>query len=186
MTGWTALVPLRGSGPRKTRLATVLTPEQRQALSDAMFHHVVGTLAGVTAITRIVVLSDLRPQGWAGALIEDQGRGLNAELTAAAANLSSPLLIIHADLPRLSQTDIATLLDAAISAGCAIAPDRHGTGTNALALSSAAGFAFAFGVDSCKLHQHAAAGRFALVARAGLGLDVDTPEDLRVAQTRVA
>ena len=33
-------------------------------------------------------------------------------------------------------------------AGCAIAPDRHGTGTNALALGEPLGFDFSFGPNS--------------------------------------
>ena len=181
MTGWIAVVPLRGRGERKTRLAGQLSPEQRHALSQAMFHHVVQTAQATPGVAEVVVLCDRRPDGWDGRLIHDTGQGLNAELAACTA---APLLVIHADLPLVTPDDIVALLTASDETGCAIAPDRHGTGTNALALRVAHGFGFAFGPDSCALHMQAAKGRARLVIRPGLGVDIDTPEDLEIAKAR--
>ena len=63
----------------------------------------------------------------------------------------------------------------------AIVPDRHGTGTNALAIAPPDAFAPSFGPGS--LERHVSAARDAgLVHRVepvpSLALDVDTPEDL--------
>jgi 2-phospho-L-lactate guanylyltransferase len=62
----------------------------------------------------------------------------------------------------------------------AIVPDRHGIGTNALALAAAGDFEPQFGVGSCARHvaQAAAKGLAHEVVRVPcLELDVDTGED---------
>ncbi len=62
----------------------------------------------------------------------------------------------------------------------AIAGDRLGTGTNALAISPVGAIPYAYGEGSFAAHQQAAeaAGRsLRVVRRAGLSFDVDTPDD---------
>ena len=178
---WTALVPLKGSGERKTRLAGRLDERQRRRLSHELFTHVACVLNSSAVLSQVLVLSDVRPEGWDGPLIFDEGRGLNSELRSFVRELGPrPLLVIHADLPLLSTEDIAILL-AEADGGCAIAPDRHGSGTNAIALHNPTGFAFAFGAKSFVRHITAAEGRARIVRRPGLGLDIDTPHDLDAA-----
>ena len=68
----------------------------------------------------------------------------------------------------------------------AIVPDRHGTGTNALALAPPGAIQPAFGEGSCA--RHVAAAReagvpFAVEELPSLALDLDTPADV-VALTR--
>ena len=181
---WRAIVPFRaadddGAGA-KTRLAARLDTKARAALAIAMAQHVLETLARCPSIGSIGVLAPTRPAfapsdtDW----IADHGRGLNAELSVAMAlRGDAHLVTIHADLPLLGADDIAALLDAALSAGAAIAPDCSRTGTNALALSDAGGLRPAFGPDSFALHR-ALLPRAAVVDRPGLALDIDTPEDL--------
>jgi 2-phospho-L-lactate guanylyltransferase len=178
---WTAVIPFKGTGERKTRLAGQLSPPERQRLSRQMFMHVVGVLSAVPDLSDIAVLSDQRTEGWTGRLVFDEGRGLNAELRALAESLgSAPLLVIHADLPLLQSDDVLMLLSEA-GGGYAIGPDRHASGTNALALGNPRGFGFAFGADSFARHVAAARGRAGVVKRLGLGLDIDTPDDLKAA-----
>ena len=115
----------------------------------------------------------------------DHGRGLNAELYVVAATVPNKILIIHGDLPLVTAQDITALVDAAEAKGCAIAPDRHGQGTNALALCTRReGFSFAFGVDSFARHQNSLGDALATVQRTGLSCDIDTPDDLAYAQTQ--
>lgn len=178
---WTAVIPLKGSGERKSRLAGRLDTGQRQRLATALFRHVAETVSASPLVAEVTVLSNPCPPEWQGGFHLDQGRGLNVELTELAGLMGQrPLLVVHADLPFVSIEDIAVLL-AAAGGGAAIAPDRHGTGTNAIAVSSPSGFAFAFGADSCTRHLAASGNRAAIVARPGLGLDIDTPDDLDVA-----
>lgn len=178
---WTALLPYKPQGERKTRLAARLSPEERARWAAALFAHVVAVLERSAGIGAIAILSRERPAGWRGRWIEDRGRGLNPELEAARVALGGgPLLVLHADLPLLAPEDVAALTAAAEEAGCALAPDRHGAGTNALALGDGRAFAFRFGPDSFRLHR-AQGGGIAVVERPGLGLDVDTPADLDAA-----
>jgi 2-phospho-L-lactate guanylyltransferase len=178
---WTAVIPFKGSGERKTRLGSRLGIEERLGLSQELFEHVVSVLRQAPMLREVALLSDMRPNKWQGPFILDEGRGLNAELSALV-ELRRPtrLLVIHADLPMVSAEDIAALItdDAA---ACTIAPDRHGTGTNALALIEPRGFDFAFGANSFMRHYDAAKGNARVVTRLGLGLDIDTAADLDAA-----
>lgn len=182
MNGWTALVPIKQGGGGKSRLSRVLSNAQREALSLRMAEHVLAILAERTEISEIVILSAQRPEGWTGCWIADEGRGLNAELTAwRARHGAGPALVIHADLPLLGADDIVALLGAATRNGAALATDRAGEGSNALALADGRAFAFRFGLDSRRLH----AGQdpaMPVIERTGLMADMDTPEDLAFAQ----
>jgi 2-phospho-L-lactate/phosphoenolpyruvate guanylyltransferase len=178
---WLAVIPLKGTGERKTRLAGRLDKDQRRLLSRQLFEHVAAVLRESVAISEIALLSDLHPPEWQERFFPDGGGGLNAELASLAGSIGpQPLLVIHADLPLLTTEDISLLL-AEGEGGCAIAPDRKGSGTNALALRDPSGFEFLFGPESCGRHLAASEGRTRVVRRLGLGLDVDTPEDLDAA-----
>jgi len=127
------------------------------------------------------LLAATQPPGWAHGWIFDEGRGLNAEIFAArqAQNLNR-LVIIHADLPLLSVEGIAALTAGAAD-GWAIAPDRHGTGTNALALTQMMDFTFVFGPNSFARHLRATTTAPSVVQRTGLAIDIDTQDDLDLA-----
>ncbi|SFR89703.1 2-phospho-L-lactate guanylyltransferase [Sphingomonas jatrophae] len=177
---WTALLPLKAAGERKTRLADQLSPAGRDALTDRLLGHVAGVLRASPLVSRLVLLSPAPPAGWPGEWLADSGHGLNAELQRARRTLTTPVLILHADLPFLTAADVAALAGAG-AGGCAVAPDRHGRGTNAIALAAATPWTFAFGADSFAAHRaHGAA----IVERDGLAFDLDTPDDLALAIAR--
>lgn len=179
MTKWHAVVPIKPVPERKTRLQECLTSRDIEALTERMLRHVLDVAARVEAIGAIAVLAKQRPCGWHGHWIADPGAGLNAALVAAALVVPDRLVIVHADLPALQPDDLTALLAAAES-GAALAPDRRGTGTNAIALRDASNFAFAFGSDSFARHCAVLPG-CGVVRRAGLGLDIDLPDDLALA-----
>ncbi len=177
---WTAIVPLNYGRDCKTRLSEHLTPEQRNALVEQMARHVFTQLAKVPAIERICVVSPERPPFVEAQWIEDRRRGLNAELAAARDQLGArATLFIHADLPLLAVSDVVMLLEAAERDGSALAPDRAGQGTNALALVGAEPFMPAFGVDSFRKHR-ALLPRAAAVELQGLAVDIDEPDALEL------
>jgi 2-phospho-L-lactate guanylyltransferase len=89
-------------------------------------------------------------------------------------------LVIHADLPLVPVDDIAALITGG-AAACSKAPDRHGTGTNALALVEPLGFGFDFGPNIFARHCAAAKGNPRVMTRLGLELDIDTAADLDAA-----
>lgn len=187
MTGWLAIVPRKPCGESKSRLATHLDGSARSALVDEMAAHVLSVLAGVPRVRSTVILGPPMPEGGDWSLLPDRGRGLNAELAAARRTwFSRPLLVIHADLPLLAQADVESLLDAAECSGIALAADRHGLGTNAVALMPRIPFRFRFGDDSLRIHRDQHSPRPAIVDAAGLALDVDEPADLELAAARGA
>jgi 2-phospho-L-lactate guanylyltransferase len=181
---WTAVVPFKPAGERKTRLAEILSAEQRESLAEQLFAHVLAILGGVPRIASIVVLAQIRPADWAGSWRADTGLGLNAELQTARGEIAGPMLVLHSDLPLLQGGDVLRLIDAAESAGLAIAPDRHGNGTNAIALADKRPFAFAFGPDSYRLHRAQIGSAWRMVPGPGLAIDIDTPADLALATGR--
>jgi len=177
---WTAVVPLKTAADRKTRLSPSLDLAERIRLSDHMARQVIATLKATEGIGRVLLLSPAPPEALDAGWLPDRGAGLNAELTRVRVGLGAPILVIHADLPLLVREDIELLLNAANEKGVAIAPDRHGEGTNAVALADARPFRFAFGPGSFRAHSADARG--AVVRRPGLSLDIDSPEDLQAAR----
>tara|TARA_A100001391_G_scaffold183895_1_gene151438 strand:- start:643 stop:1218 length:576 start_codon:yes stop_codon:yes gene_type:complete len=178
VTDWAALVPLKQGVDSKSRLREALEPAERMALASAMAARVMTCLSNVNAIGSLYLLAPTEVSEWPSRWLPDNGGGLNPELARARAQLGNrPLLVIHADLPHLTVQDVHTLLAAADDRGCAFAPDRHGRGTNAVALRDANPFRFAFGRDSLMLHRQQRP-RAAIVDRAALGFDIDTPADL--------
>jgi 2-phospho-L-lactate guanylyltransferase len=135
MKAWHAIVPLKQGTAAKSRLSGVLTPQQRQLLSDAMARHVLSVLERCHLIAELSLLAPNPLQGWQGRWVRDVGIGLNAALERWSNDqIGAKRLIIHADLPLLSPEDVDGFLAGAEKAGGAMATDRAGTGTNAMAL----------------------------------------------------
>lgn len=191
-----ALVPLKDLVQAKTRLAGLLSPSERRALTQAMLEDVLAVLAAHPAIAGVTLLSDdpaahlLAAQYGAVHWPESEMgcRGLNAVLQSSSRRLlaerEQPLLLLHADLPLLCEEDISAVLAARHeNSGLVVGCDRHGVGTNLLCFDAASAPSFCFGADSCARHLAAARDQgiaATLLRRAGVGLDVDEPRDLEL------
>jgi 2-phospho-L-lactate guanylyltransferase len=111
----------------------------------------------------------------------------------AIAGGATALLVVHADLPEISGAAIDELVGSAGDAGeemrplVALVPDRHGRGTNALLLSPPDAIPFAFGADSREAHRASGmeSGAAYLEVVGPLTLDIDTPDDLLLAERRL-
>jgi 2-phospho-L-lactate guanylyltransferase len=175
----------------KRRLAGALDPAARRGLSLAMLADVLDALDatpgldGTAVVSRDAEVTELaRRRGLR--VIPETGAGLNAAVTQAANALSAEgcarLLVMPADLPLAGPEEIAQVLAALPEApGLTLVPDRHGVGTNGFLCSPPNAIAPSFGAGSFARHLEAArnAGIPATVLRLpGLGLDIDTPEDL--------
>jgi 2-phospho-L-lactate guanylyltransferase len=182
------IIPVKAPGEGKLRLAGVLDGDARTRLVAAMLDRVVDAASTARFVDRVCILGPSRHgQSTAIPLLDDPGGGLNAALTHALAEAeaagASRVVFIAADLPRITPRDVEALAGVA-DGTVAIASDRHGTGTNAIALPlpQARGFTFAYGPDSFSAHD-AEAWRLRLdieiIASPGLARDVDVPEDLR-------
>ena len=178
MTGWRALVPIKQDGNAKSRLASILSREERDALALRMARHVLSELKNCGSIASISVLSTHRPDWWSGAWVEDRQAGLNPELAAWRSSMDRlPVMIVHADLPLLRADELGELLAVAAIRGIALATDRAGEGSNALAIADGRPFDFRFGPGSRHLHAAQAPG-MTVLDRVGLASDIDTPDDL--------
>lgn len=184
MTCW-AIIPVKGTELGKQRLAGVLDGSARNSLIMAMLDHVVATVREARGIDRIAIVGSSRHgQPHDVLLLPDPGTGLNPAVglavVAAEAGGATRAVVIFADLPQLTARDVELL---AAAPGIALAPDRHGTGTNALSLPlpGAGAFTFGFGPDSFARHK-AEAGRiglaFEVIGTPGLRRDIDEPADL--------
>ena len=177
------LVPVKSFGDAKLRLAPALSPARRAHLAREMADRVIAS-AGDLPVA--VVCDDREVAGWArsaGALvIWEPGRGLNGavhEGVRRLGELGAELVIVAAgDLPLA--TDLSWIAD---FAGITIVPDRHGDGTNVIAVPPSAGFNFSYGPGSFARHADEArrTGQAIRIVRDHpLAWDVDVPEDLAV------
>jgi 2-phospho-L-lactate/phosphoenolpyruvate guanylyltransferase len=186
------IVPHRGLEAAKTRLAPSLDPEERIMLASQLLQRVLRVAREVT--DDLVVISPSRPlaeivDASGARLVVQRGMGLNEGLDQARSDAIlagiHTLVVLHGDLPNLRADDVLTLIAGLPedgSPGVAIAPDRAGTGTNALALQPPGVINFRFGIGSFAKHaEEVERARVPCVAvnRAGLAFDLDTPEDLQ-------
>jgi 2-phospho-L-lactate/phosphoenolpyruvate guanylyltransferase len=185
MTCW-ALVPVKRRAACKQRLAGQLSPEQRLQLVRQMLAGVVDAVRQSKCVDALAFVSEERDTIPAGIrLLPDAGAGLNSALAAARQALigrgAEELVVLPADLPFVTGPDIDVLVEAGRGAGCALATDRAGLGTNALWLPAHAPIRFQFGPGS-RLRHVEEAERLglapALVSLPGLAFDVDGPDDL--------
>jgi 2-phospho-L-lactate guanylyltransferase len=192
-----AIVPVKPFLRSKSRLASVLTPQERAGLSREFLGHALDVLAQVPGITQTLVISRdpaalaLAHGRHARTVTEAGAPDLNAALERAtqvvAASRGQGVLILPTDLPFLTPEDVSQLI-AAGGAGpqVAIAPDRRDDGTNALFTAPPGLLSYAFGEHSFSKHLELAqaAGAHVRVCRLpGIALDVDGPEDWSLYQS---
>lgn len=185
-----AIVPVQRLDFAKSRLAPVLSPAERSALVMRLLDNVLPALAGSDLVTATIVISPdpvvLEHAASYGAipLMQEEG-GLNAAIRqgreVARDHGAEELLVVLADLPLLTTAVVDDLLEASAGAAVTLAPDRHGTGTNALVLRPLDAIEPAFGTGSYHAHVAEAIAEQRVLhtfhARA-TALDVDTPDDL--------
>jgi 2-phospho-L-lactate guanylyltransferase len=193
MTFW-AIVPVKPLRRGKSRLAGVLSPDDRAALNASLLAHTLDTLRKVPEIAHTLVVSrdpealSLARNHGARTITEHGAPHLNIALARATAVVRSfhtqGLLILPADLPLLNVQDIQKMLGLAQRPPVVvIAPDRHRQGTNGMVIFPAGMFQYSFGVGSfwrhCERAERAGA-RVEICEITSLGLDVDLPEDLNL------
>ncbi|HEX9681286.1 MAG TPA: 2-phospho-L-lactate guanylyltransferase [Anaerolineales bacterium] len=193
MSLW-AIVPVKPLRRAKSRLAGVLTAEERNTLSRRLLAHTLLVLGRVPQIGRVLVVSQdpkalavARKMG-AKSMTEPAPGELNRALRRASrmavAQGATGVLVVPADLPMLDSNALEDFLARAEPPPVVIvAPDRRGRGTNTLFVSPPGLIEYEFGPHSFRKHTQrarAAGARLEVCEVASLGLDVDTPEDLDV------
>jgi len=182
-----ALIPLRSPGQGKTRLRGVLSTDRRSALAGAMLADVATALRDAEVARIVVAASGPAAAAAASALglevsLDPPGsRGLDAAIGAATQRLGPvpSLLVVAADLPRLTGLEVRRVLDE--DADVVIAPTRGG-GTGGLLRRPGDRIGTAYGPGSGAAHAslaRRAGARCATIALPGFEEDVDTEDDLR-------
>jgi len=192
----TAILPVKRFGAAKQRLAVGVGKERRATIVAAMLEDVLEAIRATGLIERaIVVTSEPRAVELATAagaeIVADPDEGGHSGAALAGVSRARELgaecaLLLPGDCPLLDPRELERLLTGLPGRYAAIVPDRHGTGTNALALAPPDAIAPAFGEGSCE--RHVAAAREAGIPHSveelsSLALDLDTPADI-VALTR--
>lgn len=191
MSLW-AIVPVKPLRRGKSRLAGVLSEEERTFLNFSMLSHTLKILSEVPEIEQTLVISRdpsalaLAREYNARTVHESGAPHLNAALRRATVvakiYATSGVLILPADLPLLNVSDVQVLLDRVKKPPVVvITPDRHRDGTNALLVSPAGFIDYAFGPGSFQRHcerAQQAGARLEVAELPSLGLDLDLPEDL--------
>ncbi|HEY3636573.1 MAG TPA: 2-phospho-L-lactate guanylyltransferase [Rhizomicrobium sp.] len=186
------ILPVKPFAEAKQRLASVLSPAARAELAENMFRHVLGVACDFAEPRAVIVVSlgrevlAVAAAHGATPLAESSQSGLNGALRQAREFVFEDgalrLLVVASDLPLLHRDDLAALTEQ----DCAIAPDRHRQGTNALLWPASARAEFHFGENSFPRHCEAAksAGLSPqIIIRPNLAHDVDLPADLLATTT---
>lgn len=187
-----AIVPVKPLRRGKSRLAPVLSEDDRAALNQRLLLRTVDLLKQLPEIIDVLVVSRdsaalaLARDHGARTLQEDGKPHLNEALERATVVARSyhadSVLVIPADLPQLSAEDVAAMLEAGHEPPVVvIAPDHHHEGTNALFMNPAGIIDYDFGPGSFQRHcdrAHNAGVVLKILELHTLAHDVDVPEDL--------
>jgi 2-phospho-L-lactate guanylyltransferase len=193
MTLW-AIVPVKPLRRGKSRLAGVLTEEERLGLNSQLLTHTVDILGDIPEIEHVLVVSrdqaalSLARAHGARTVQEKGAPELNVALTRATIvakrYATRGVLIIPSDLPMISKEDVYAMLEKVKDPPVVVvAPDRKKTGTNALLVCPVGLIEYDYGPDSFERHcQHAreAGARLEICELPSLALDMDVPEDLEL------
>jgi 2-phospho-L-lactate guanylyltransferase len=187
------LLPIKDLQNAKQRLASVLTPNERFGLAQAMLADTVRALCGVQRAHKVFVITNYAPaieiaaqHGWE--ILREEHQVSESASVDFASRLCAErgvvaLLRLPLDLPLIQSSDIDELLATECPAPSVVmVPSRDGTGTNAILRTPPALFPSHFGPNSFLKHCSEAerAGAKIIVRKnERLEMDVDDEADLR-------
>jgi 2-phospho-L-lactate guanylyltransferase len=177
-----AVVPVKGLDGAKSRLAPVLSAEERGRLVLDMLERVLAACAATAAITRTLLVTPEPGLSQDGVeLLVDGGTGHADAIALALADprAQAGALVVMGDCPLAAPESLDALVAAAQP--LSLAPSRDG-GVNALALRDPNLLAPAFGrpVAATIARARAVGVEPVVVDDPLLALDVDRPEDLEL------
>jgi 2-phospho-L-lactate guanylyltransferase len=192
MTIW-AIVPVKPLRRGKSRLAGMLTEDQRTSLNRYLLEHVLMVLKDVADIEHTLVVSRdpaalaLTREMGGRTVLEDGAPLFNTAIKRATivakAQGAHAVLILPADLPLIKPTDIKILLRRGNKTPViVIAPDRRQDGTNGLLVNPAGLIEYGYGPGSFHIHCERAVeagAKLVIVESRNIALDLDLPEDLK-------
>lgn len=194
-----AIVPVKPLRRGKSRLAGVLSPEERNDLNRRLLTHTLETLNAIPEIEQVLVISrdqaalSLAREHGARTVLENGAPELNVALARATIVVKNyatrGLLIVPADLPLISPEDVNAMLEIAVDPPVVVlAPDHRRQGTNALLVCPVGLIEYDFGPGSFQRHCERAlqaGARLEILELPSLALDMDMPEDLEMVIERL-
>jgi 2-phospho-L-lactate guanylyltransferase len=199
MTGIVAIVPVKPFDEGKSRLAGLLSPDERRALNRSFLQRTLDLAAEFPGVASTFVVSRseevLAAAGRCGmtALREAAGGDLNAALAQATRHArqqgASGVLILPTDIPLVDAAVIRGIVADVKPPTVIVVPDRSGQGTNLLFQTPLLLEHYCFGPESLQAHRDAAARLGIPIAvrnHPAVALDIDTPDDFRQWQQAMA
>lgn len=198
MSLW-AIIPVKPLNRAKSRLASVLTPENRAQFAEMMFRRLITVVRDTPQIVGVVVISrdtkalSIARELGAKTVQESSPSDLNPALTRATGVLgmwrATATLILPADLPFITSQDVSAIAELGrYNNSVVLATDTAQNGTNAMLVRPLGLIPYAYGENSFERHSIAAklAGASLEIYESDtISLDVDTPEDLEEFNQRV-
>lgn len=199
MSLW-AIIPVKPLNRAKSRLAEVLSPEQRYEFAVMLLRRTLSLLTEVPQITGTLVVSrDTKALAIARELgaktVQEGGPAeLNMALTRATEVVriwhGTAVLILPADLPFISTQDVSAVAELGRQGKTVvIATDHEEDGTNALLVRPAGLIPYTYGNKSYEYHSIAAKlaeAELKIYESETIKLDIDVPEDLEKYNQRIA
>lgn len=194
MKALAVIIPVKPPEQGKSRLSSVLLPQDRLALNRALLRHTFEQAANLADFADVYVVSksaevaaDALRRGFV-ACDEPETCELNGAIRIGAdAALRAGLdevMVLPVDLPDLSSTRLVELVEEFRSGfDVLIVADRAGSGTNVLLWRPIGAAVFRYGSDSARHHARSAEAlglRLALRQDVALSFDIDTPTDLQL------
>ena len=188
------LIPLKDPIRAKTRLAELLSLDERKRLVWTMFEDVSRAVREARKSDCVVMVTSHEPAierarelGW-DVLIEESQVSESASVDWASGLLAArgvdTVMRLPADIPLVRAEDIDALLSVEVNSSSALlVPSREGTGTNAMIRTPPALFPSRFGPNSLALHKLEAAKvgvECIVVENARMALDIDEPADVEL------
>lgn len=193
-----AVITAKRFNSAKRRLSGAIPEERRLALVEAMLGDVLAAVSKARQLNfSLVITGEPAAAGLAegcGAEVihdpEDAGHIGAARLGIKRAMElgAETVVLLPGDCPLLEGREIDSLVSGLPDPFVAVVPDRHGTGTNSLAMRPPDAILPAFGEGSCARHLELARAAGIPHAREsveGLALDLDTPADIVALTTRI-
>ena len=187
------LIPVKHLKDAKKRLSALLTPHERRAIAAAMLEDVLAALAACSAASNIALVTsdpdavELARNLSLEVIIDRENLGETQAIAMATAvckqNGEAETLVLPADIPLITASEIDRIFAAAAAEGSVIVPSREQRGSNAVLRRPAALFPLTFGDNSFQPHLRLAqaTGYPSIVLQVpGIALDVDRPHDLRL------
>ena len=193
------IIPVKPLRLSKSRLASILSPKERERFAGAMFRHVLKTVKAVPQVTGTLVISrdnhvlTVAREYGAKTIQESGAPELNVALMRATSVVASwhseAVLVLPADLPLIQPEDVTNIIELGrAERSVVISTDRDRDGTNALFVRPPGCINYAYGDGSFQRHgvlARDASAEVKIYESDRLLQDIDLPEDIENYQRMV-